>query len=166
MPMIMAGALTQRGERPLGRYCPIERALSVISTRSAVLLLREAFYGATRFEEFTARTGLTDATAATHLRHLVTADIFDKRPYQEPGQRRRHEYVLTRRGADLMPALFALIQWGNDHEPPPYPPALRHNECGRKVTAVVRCAAGHLVTADEITVDPPGPFGLADPAPA
>jgi DNA-binding HxlR family transcriptional regulator len=86
----------------------IERAFGVIRTRSTVVVLREAFYGATRFEQFTARTALTDATTSARLRELVRAGILDKRPYQQPGQRSRYEYVLTSAGAELMPAPFGL----------------------------------------------------------
>jgi DNA-binding HxlR family transcriptional regulator len=161
--MKLAGSLARRDNQPVGGYCPIERALRVINTRSAVLVLREAFYGATRFEEFTARTALTDATTSARLRDLVRAGILDKRPYQDPGQRRRHEYALTPPGAELMPAIFALLQWANRHDPPPYAPALHHEGCGEAVTIAARCAAGHHVETDDITVTAPGPFGLDDP---
>lgn len=161
--MNLAGALAQRDSQPVGRYCPMERALDVLWTRSAVLVLREAFYGATRFEEFGARTGLSEATAAGRLRELVEAGLLDKRPYREPGQRRRDEYVLTAAGTDLMPALFALLQWANRHAPPPYPPELHHDGCGEPVTIEARCAAGHHVDADGLTVTAAGPFGLDDP---
>ena len=69
-----------------------------------MLVLREAFYGATRFEEFAARADLTDATTSTRSGTLVEAGILDKQPYQDPGKARRHEYVLTAAGTDLMPA--------------------------------------------------------------
>jgi len=163
--MKLAGALARRDNQAVGGYCPIERAIGVIRTRASLLVLREAFYGATRFEQFTARTALTDATTSARLRELVQAGILDKRPYQEPGQRRRHEYVLTQSGAELMPAIFALLQWGNRHTPPPYPPALHHDGCGQPVTITARCAAGHHVEADDITVTAAGPFGLHNPIP-
>lgn len=161
--MKLAGALTLRGNQPLGRYCPIERALGVVNTRSAMLVLREAFYGATRFEEFASRADLTDATTATRLRDMLEAGLFEKRAYQEPGRRRRHEYILTRPGTDLMPAVFALLQWGNEHDPPPYPPVLTHDGCGEKVAVVARCAAGHDLGPEDLAASAPGPFGLADP---
>lgn len=161
--MKLVGALARRGSEPVGSYCPIERALRVLSTRSAFLVLREAFYGATRFEQFAARADLTDATTSARLRDLVEVGILDTRPYQNPGQRRRQEYVLTPMGADLMPALFALLQWANHYDPPPYPPELRHEGCGESVVVAARCEAGHLVEADDIAVFAPGPFGLDDP---
>lgn len=163
--MKLEGALSRRDNRPVGTYCPIERALGVLSTRSAMLVLREAFYGAARFEEFAARADLTDATTSARLRDLVHAGILEKRPYQEPGQRARHEYVLTPAGEDLMPALFALLQWANRHDPPPYPPGMTHDGCGSPVRIEARCEAGHPVTSDEIAVTAAGPFGLDLPLP-
>jgi len=161
--MKLEGALALRDNQPVGGYCPIERTMAVVSTRSAMLVLREAFYGASRFEEFAARADLTDGTTSARLRDLVEAGILEKRPYQEPGQRRRHEYALTPAGEDLMPALFALLQWANRHDPPPYPPRLTHDGCGRPVTIEARCDAGHHVTSDDVTVTAAGPFGLDDP---
>ncbi len=164
--MKLLGALALRDNRPVGTYCPIERTLEVLSTRSAMLVLREAFYGASRFEEFASRADLTDATTSARLRDLVRAGILEKRPYREPGQRGRHEYVLTPAGEDLMPALFALLQWANRHDPPPYPPGLTHDGCGSPVTIEARCEAGHVVTSDEVAVRAAGPFGLVDPVPS
>lgn len=163
--MRLAGALRRRDDEPLDGYCPIERALRVVGTRSAILIMREAFYGATRFDEFAARTALTDATTSTRLQGLVRAGLLTRRPYRRPGERRRDEYVLTPAGAELMPALFALLQWANEHDPPPYPPALHHDGCGEPVTVTARCSAGHVVGADEIAVTAPGPFGLDEPLP-
>lgn len=164
--MRLAGALRRRVDEPLDGYCPIERALRVVGNRSAILIMREAFYGATRFDEFAARAALTDATTSSRLSALVRAGLLTKRPYRRPGERRRDEYVLTPAGAELMPALFALLQWANDHDPPPYPPALQHDGCGAPVTVVARCAAGHDVGVDDLTVSAPGPFGVEDPLPA
>jgi DNA-binding HxlR family transcriptional regulator len=161
--MKLGEALALRGDEPLGAYCPMERALAALTTRTAMLVLREAFYGATRFEQFTARTALTDGTTSARLRDLVVAGILDRRPYQEEGQRRRHEYVLTAAGQDLMPVLLALLQWANRHDPPAYPPELHHDGCGEPVTIEARCAGGHAVGADDILVTAPGPFGLVDP---
>jgi hypothetical protein len=64
-----------------------------------------------------------------------------------------------------MPALFALLQWANRHDPPPYPPGLTHDGCGSPVTIEARCEAGHTVTSDEVAVRAAGPFGLDSPHP-
>jgi DNA-binding HxlR family transcriptional regulator len=165
MSMKLSGALAHRDNRPVGDYCPIERALSLLRPQSAILVLREAFYGATRFDEFTARTDLTAATTSARLHDLVRAGLLATRSYQEPGQRHRQEYVLTASGTALMPAIFALLQWGNEHAPPPYPPSMRHDRCGEPVTISAHCAAGHPVEADDIVVSAAGPFGLEHPIP-
>jgi DNA-binding HxlR family transcriptional regulator len=78
-----------------------------------MLLLREAFYGTTRFHDFATRIGITDAAAATRLKELTEIGIFEKRPYREEGQRTRHEYHLTDMGRALLPAVLALMQWGD-----------------------------------------------------
>ena len=161
--MKLGGALARRNDEPLGGYCPIERTLGLLTPHSTMLVLREAFYGARRFDEFTARTALSDATTAARLRELVRAGILRTQAYQEPGQRRRDEYVLTPSGAALMPAIFALLQWGNEHVPPPYPPSMQHDGCGEPITITAHCAAGHLVEVDDIVVSAAGPFGLEAP---
>src|SRR5215472_6472087 len=99
----------------IGDRCSIDAAFGVLGTRSAVLLLREAYYGATRFDEFVRRAGITEAVAAARLRELVDVGVLERRPYRKPGARTREEYVLTRAGAELMPVLLALMQWGDRH---------------------------------------------------
>ena len=69
--MKLGGALARRANQPVDGYCPIERALGLLQPKSTILVLREAFYGATRFDEFAARTELTDATTSARLRALV-----------------------------------------------------------------------------------------------
>lgn len=163
MGMELLGALALRGEEPLGGYCPMDRALAVVGTHSAILILREALYGAARFDEFQDRTGLTSGTTAARLRELVAAGVLVKQPYQEPGRRQRDEYALTAAGQDLMPVLLALLQWANRHDPPPYPPQLQHRGCGEPVVVTVACTAGHEVDADAVSVTAAGPFGVTDP---
>lgn len=133
--------------------CSIGRALGVVGTRSAMLLMREAYYGTTRFDDFARRVGITEAVAATRLKELVAAGLLVREPYQEPGQRTRYEYLLTEMGRDLAPAALALMQWGDRYlSGPPGPPvAVHHAKCGADVSVEVRCAAGHEVPLDEIS---------------
>jgi DNA-binding HxlR family transcriptional regulator len=134
--------------------CSIGRALDVIGTRSALLLMREAYYGTRRFDDFARRVGITEAVAATRLRELVDAGLLVRRPYREPGQRTREEYVLTEMGADLLPAALALMQWGDRYLAGPQGPpiALHHAGCRAAVHVEVRCDAGHTVPLDELAV--------------
>lgn len=114
--MELVGALADRSEWTASD-CSIDGTMQVIGTRSAVLLMREAHYGTTRFDDFVRRVGITEAVAATRLRELVQAGLLERRPYQEPGKRTRQEYVLTEAGTDLQPVLLALMQWGDRHLP-------------------------------------------------
>src|SRR5437667_5223772 len=93
--------------------CTIARSLDVISTRSAFLILREAFYGTTRFDDFARRVGISEPVAAARLRELVDEGLLVREDYREPGQRTRQRYRLTKKGADLFPVLAALMQWGD-----------------------------------------------------
>jgi DNA-binding HxlR family transcriptional regulator len=131
--------------------CSIARALDVVSTRSGFLLLREAFYGATRFEEFADRAGISEPVAAARLRGLVTHGLLERVPYREPGQRTRDGYRLTEMGQDLLPALVALMQWGDRwlHDQGG-PIELRHRGCGARVQAELRCSEGHPTALGEL----------------
>src|SRR5579871_5892490 len=106
----MTGRLDPRGSWKAER-CSLAKALEVVSARSAFLIMREAFYGTTRFDDFAERVGVTDAVAAARLRELVDDGLLAREPYREPGQRTRHEYRLTEKGADLFPVLVGLLQW-------------------------------------------------------
>ena len=148
----LQGALADRDSWTASN-CSVARTLDLVGTRSAMLIMREAFYGATRFDEFARRVGITEAVAATRLRELTEAGVFDKHPYQEPGQRTRFEYRLTPMGRDLFPVVVSLMRWGDKHlaDPPGGPIELRHNGCGEPVDVDVHCAAGHVVPLREVS---------------
>lgn len=143
-------------EAPVDR-CPISRALAVVGNRSVVLIMREAYYGTTRFDDFAKRVGIAESIAAARLRDLVEAGLLDRRPYQEPGQRTRSEYVLTEAGVDLLPVVLGLGRWGERHRPREDDGAMTftHTGCGASVATELRCEAGHVVPFDEVTVDAP-----------
>lgn len=119
-----------------------------------MLLLREAFYGARRFDDFTRLVGVTDQVAATRLKALVADGLLERVPYRDPGMRTRHEYRLTAKGRDLYPVLVALLQWGDAHAVAPAgrPIDLVHSGCGAPVGVAVRCAVGHDLSARDVTV--------------
>jgi DNA-binding HxlR family transcriptional regulator len=135
--------------------CSIARALDIVGTRSAMMLLREAYYGAHRFDDLARRAGITEAIAAKRLRELEDAGLFARRPYRDPGQRTRDEYVLTERGRDLFPALVSLMSWGDrylaERQGPPI--QLTHSGCGAPLQASVRCTAGHEVSVEAATAE-------------
>jgi DNA-binding HxlR family transcriptional regulator len=136
--------------------CSVAAALEVVGTRSAILLMREAYYGTRRFDDFAHRVGLSDAVAAARLRELVEHGLLVKQPYQEAGSRTRMEYRLTEQGRDLLPAVLALMQWGDRWlaDPPGGPVALTHRGCGAAVEVDIRCTSGHDVPASEILASP------------
>src|ERR1700733_3908446 len=155
----LAGRATAAGEG----WCPIERALERVGTRSAMILLREVFYGGRRFDDLARSTGLSDAVAAKRLKQLVQDGLLAQQPYREPGARTRYEYVLTDRSRELFALLVALADWGQqfdsghssgpgpDHESGAGPGTdhgsveFVHAGCGARLSVAVRCEAGHDV---------------------
>ncbi|MBH0778631.1 winged helix-turn-helix transcriptional regulator [Nocardia bovistercoris] len=152
MAAVMEGPLADLSSwKPL--ECSIAKAMDVIGARSAILILREAYYGTRRFDGFAARVGITDAAASAQLRKLTDAGLLAKQPYQENGQRTRHEYVLTDMGRDLLPVVLALMQWGDAYlQPGPAPLLLVEEATGAPVRVEVRSATGKEIALDELGV--------------
>ncbi|WP_218826003.1 winged helix-turn-helix transcriptional regulator [Actinomadura mexicana] len=138
--------------------CPVARTLAALGPPSAVLVLSEAFFGTNRFGDFVRNLGMTESAVTARLRHLVDAGLLTREPYQEPGQRTRYEYHLTKMGLDLAPTLVSLMEFGETYLPHEEgrQVMLTHARCGERVTAQVRCADGHDVAVDEIVMGPPG----------
>jgi len=152
----LTGALDPRESWTADR-CTLARTLDVVSTRSAFLILREAFYGTTRFDDFAERAGISEPVTAARLRELVDHGLLERQDYRDPGQRTRQAYRLTTKGADLFPALAALMQWGDRWlDDRGGPVRLLHRDCGARVGVELRCAAGHEVTSGEIDLARPG----------
>jgi DNA-binding HxlR family transcriptional regulator len=150
----MTGTLEPRGDWTADR-CPMAAALDVVRTRSAFLVLREAFYGATRFEEFAERTGLSEPVTAARLQELAADEILEREPYRDPGQRTRQRYRLTEKGSDLLPALVALMDWGDKWiQKPASRVEIQHRDCGGHITAQLRCDHDHPVADDELMLVP------------
>ena len=131
--------------------CSMDRAVK----GSNLLLLREAFYGSTRFDEFVRRTGLSEPVVASELRHLVDAGLFVRVPYQELGERERLEYRLTEMGRELITSVVALMEWGDRWLAPDGPPGTRCRwprwRHGRGVVPVQSRMAGRWTEADAPT---------------
>ncbi len=145
----MTGRLDPRGAWSAER-CSIAGALDVLGARSAFLILREAFYGTERFDDFAERVGISAPVAAARLRELVEEGLLEREPYREPGQRTRELYRLTSKGAELLPVLGALMQWGERWLEVPSGVELRHRGCGEPVGVQMRCAAEHHVGVGEL----------------
>lgn len=133
--------------------CSIANALAVVTTRSAFLILREAFYGTVRFDDFVARVEISEQVAAARLRELVDHGLLEREPYRDPGQRTRHRYRLSAKGSDLFPVLVALMQWGDRwRDDAGGPVALTHHDCGAPVGVELRCARGHPVVPGDLVL--------------
>jgi len=152
MAAVMEGNLADLNSwEPAG--CSIARALDIIGTRSAILILREAYYGTRRFDSFAGRIGITDAAAAKQLRKLTNAGLLEKRPYRESGQRTRYEYILTQKGLDLLPAIVALWQWGDKYlQPGPVPLMRFDTRTGKPVRAELHAADGAEVDIEHLGI--------------
>ena len=96
--------------------CPVARSLERVGEWWSILILRDAFYGMTRFDEFQRSLGVAPTILTRRLKALVEAGLLERRPYQTRPV--RHEYVLTERGRDFRPVILNLIAWGNRHFAP------------------------------------------------
>lgn len=128
--------------------CSVAGTLAVVGEKWSLLVLREAFLGVRRFADFQRNLGAPRAVLTDRLATLVEQGVLTRVPYQDEGERQRHEYRLTQKGIDLYPALVALMEWGDryltgDGEPPLQ---LRHRDCGARVRLELVCEDGHAVS--------------------
>lgn len=152
--MTFGGALADRSRWTTER-CSIAAVLDILSTRAAFLVIRECFYGTSRFDDFVDRIGMSAPAVSRALKRLDDAGIVVGTPYREPGARTRTEYVLTPAGEDLLPLVIALAQWGDDHlRDGRGPLSFTDVGSGRPVRAVVTTADDDAVAADAILVEP------------
>lgn len=119
--------------------CSIARTLDVVGEWWTMLIVRDAFRGVTRFDEFHRRLGIARTVLKARLDRLVETGIMEKRPYETRPP--RSEYVLTDKGRALFPVLIALMQWGDtwaaDEAGPPI--ELVHRTCGSAMTPHYVC---------------------------
>src|ERR671926_1039971 len=96
--------------------CPIARGLERVGEWWSILILRDAFYGLTRFDEFQKSLGIAPNMLTRRLNALIEAGLMERRRYSERPP--RDEYLPTARGRDFRPVLIALLAWGNKHFAP------------------------------------------------
>jgi DNA-binding HxlR family transcriptional regulator len=99
--------------------CPIARSLEHVGEWWSILILRDAFRGLTRFDEFRDDLGVAPNILTRRLKALVAAGLLERRRYCERPP--RDEYLLTERGRDFRPVLISLLVWGNRHFAPEGP---------------------------------------------
>lgn len=138
--------------------CSVARTLEVVGERWSLLIVRDAFFGVRRFDQFQANLGISRNVLTARLAHLVEQGILTRVPYSQRPP--RFEYRLTDRGRDLFPVLMAMVDFGDRHALPPLGPSrtfthrgacggpidkrhLRCEACGEDVEAAdIRAAVG------------------------
>jgi DNA-binding HxlR family transcriptional regulator len=114
------------------QHCAIAGTLELVGERWTLLIVRDAFLGIRRFEDFQRNLGIARNVLQARLERLVETGILQRERYQERPE--RFEYRLTRRGVELWPVLVALMKWGDRHLFPDGPPVvLIHKGCGGEI---------------------------------
>jgi DNA-binding HxlR family transcriptional regulator len=139
--------------------CAIGAAVAVIGEKWTFLVLREAFNGVRRFGDMQRRTQAPRQVLSDRLSRLVAEGMLRRVPYQERGQRARHEYRLTAKALDLYPVFVALMEWGDRYVTGSEGPQvlLTHRDCGEPVRLQLTCAAGHELSSAREVTPVPGP---------
>jgi DNA-binding HxlR family transcriptional regulator len=113
--------------------CSVARSLEVVGERWTLLILRDAFLGVRRFDDFQQDLGIARNVLTDRLARLVEEGVLERRAYSEHPP--RYEYRLTDKGRDLWPVVHALARWGDKHDAPNGPPTLfLHRGCGGTVS--------------------------------
>ena len=138
-----------------GAQCSIAGALSALGDSWSFLVLRELFFGVRRFNDIQRDLNISRSVLTDRLARLVSIGVVRTEPYQEPGDRVRSQYRLTRKGVALLPAIVALKEWGDtyvyDGEPPV---TLYERATGEPVRLEFRSASGRLVQPNEMSPRP------------
>lgn len=131
--------------------CPIARSLDEVGEWWSILILRDAFRGLTRFDEFQRSIGLATNMLTRRLQSLVEAGLLERHPYQERPV--RHEYRLTAKGRDFLPVVVALAAWGSRWTMPDGAFRFVSPDSGRTVDpVVVDRETGEPITAASIRI--------------
>src|SRR5690348_16473900 len=111
--------------------CPIARTLERVGDWWSLLILREAMFGATRFDEFRTNLGISPNILSSRLKQLVESEILERQV--EDGPPVRVEYRLTKQGRAFQPVLLFLNAFGNRlYAPGGEAASVVHRETGRR----------------------------------
>ncbi len=134
--------------------CSIARTLDIVGEWWSLLIVRDAFLGVTKFDDFQARLAISRNILTQRLNHLVDNEILERVPYQDHPP--RYDYRLTEKGRDLFHAVTAIREWGDRWVAPDGPPLkLRHNKCGHVAKAVPVCShCGERLDIEDIASFP------------
>lgn len=148
-----------------GMHCSVAQCLEVVGEWWTMLIVRDAFLGISRFDEFQERLGISRNILNQRLAHLVEHEVLEKIRYLDHPP--RYEYRLTPKGRDLWPVLAAMRQWGDQHAAPDGPPVqMIHKGCGNVADMVMTCSScGARLDPHDVTAVP-GPGKVDDLTPA
>jgi DNA-binding HxlR family transcriptional regulator len=123
----------RKSGRVANAQCSMARAMAVVGDRWSILILREAYYGTRRFDEFEYYIGVAPNILSSRLKRFVDAGIMKRVPLPEHSS--RYDYVLTDKGRDFFPAYLALKKWGDDWLAEPGGPQVvfRERAAGRAI---------------------------------
>jgi DNA-binding HxlR family transcriptional regulator len=151
------------GKDYAAQNCSLARSLELVGERWTLLIIRDAFYGVRRYNDFLTHLALPRAVLSTRLRTLTDAQVLETVRYQTSPP--RHEYALTAKGRRLWPAVYALGTWGEQHYGTESGSRrdFLHAACATQLDWAGRCpACGADIAPEEIKMRP-GPG--ADPTP-
>jgi len=134
--------------------CSIARTLEVIGEPWSPLVLRDVWVGLGRFDQIQADLGISRKVLTERLNHLVEEGVLERRPYDN---RPRYEYVLTKKGTELVDLLMVMTGWGDRWlAGTAGPPVLyRHRACGQISNVDLRCdRCGESMHAHDIEALP------------
>jgi DNA-binding HxlR family transcriptional regulator len=119
--------------------CSVAQCLELVGEWWSLLIIRDAFFGVTRFDDLQRSLGISRNVLHQRLDRLVEAGVLVKVPYSERPP--RSEYRLTDKGRDLWPVLTAMRQWGDRYAAPEGPPLqVVHRACGHVSEAIMTCS--------------------------
>lgn len=122
----------------LGRPSSVSRALQIIGDKWSFMVMREAFFGSRRYEQFQSALSIAPNILSDRLSRFVEKKVFSRRLYSASPE--RYEYVLTEMGRDLYGPCIAMLAWGDEWLSKGKPPLiLTHRLCGRDFNPVVVC---------------------------
>ena len=133
--------------------CSLARSLSVIGDRWTLMVLRDAFLGVRRFDDFEGSLKIARRVLSERLALLVKEGILARIPYQE--RPARYDYRLTEKGLELYPVILSLVHWGDRYYTGKKgPPVVHtHRACGRDFRSVLTCSeCGEPVRARDVTI--------------
>jgi DNA-binding HxlR family transcriptional regulator len=134
--------------------CSVARTLDAIGDKWSLLILRDAFYGVRRFDDFQRDLGVARNILTDRLQKLVAKGVLEKRQYEERPP--RFEYRLSDRGRDLVGVVLVMMRWGDrwtgDGDAPV---TITHTKCGHVTQPVVSCSeCGDELKLGELWADP------------